>query len=110
MKKPILATVGVAGACAACCAIPILLPLASGLSVAGLVGFDWEQLGIGREMLAVAAGSLVAAGAGLGLWTVRRRRTASACASQTALQERQQPQSSCGCSGSTKTASAGSPL
>ncbi|MFN9470607.1 hypothetical protein [Acidovorax sp.] len=41
MKKPLLATIGLAGACAACCAVPLLVPILSGLSVAGLAGLDW---------------------------------------------------------------------
>ena len=112
MKKPILATLGIAGACAACCAIPIALPLISGLSVAGLVGFDWQQFTVSREFLAVAAGSTVAIVAGLAMWSARRRRAASACASSgsapVALQT--QTENACGCTGSSNSAPAGGTL
>src|SRR5690349_9639120 len=39
MKKPLLAAAGLAGACAACCAIPLAIPLLGGLSAAGLLGW-----------------------------------------------------------------------
>ena len=80
MKKPVLATLGVVGACAACCAIPLALPLLSGLSVAGLASIDWDWLNIGGEVAAVGAGLAAAALVGGGLWWHRKRR-ATRCAS-----------------------------
>lgn len=105
MKKPILATVGIAGACAACCAIPIVVPLLSGLSVAGMLGIDWRQLPVGGELMAVAAGAAVALAAGLSIWTSRRRRSAAACAAS--VGKKDWPASSCGCD---KSAPAGGSL
>jgi hypothetical protein len=70
MKKPILATLGLAGACAACCAIPIILPA---LSAAALVG------AAGYISAAAATGvGLVVAAVVLGLIAVRRSRAAKA--------------------------------
>lgn len=105
MKKPLLSTLGLAGACAACCAIPILVPLVSGLSVAGLIGFNWEQLSGHQNLVAVAAASAAASLMALGIWTVRRRR-ANACGSRSAVQnEKTRPAPSCGCSGAPKSPS-----
>ena len=80
MKKPILATLGIAGACAACCAIPIVLPVLSGLSVAGLLSFDGIRAALTPSVLAAVAGAAVALAVGAGLWISRRRQTAPACA------------------------------
>ena len=102
MKKPILATVGIAGACAACCAIPIVVPLLSGLSVAGMLGIGWGHLPPGWELMAVGAGAVVALVVGLSIWTTRRRRLAAGCASSTG--KRDSPASACGCD---KSATAG---
>ena len=79
MKKPVLATLGITGACAACCAFPLAIPLLSGLSAAGLVSLDWARLPLTATSVAVAAGAAVAAAVGLALWVARRRRPASAC-------------------------------
>lgn len=107
MKKPLLTTIGLAGACAACCAVPLLVPIISGLSVAGLVGLDWNRLAASQEYLAIVLGVAVALAVALGLWLARRRRTASACAPHGG-----EPQlaSSCGCSGPSKSASNGRAL
>lgn len=111
MKKPLLTTVGLAGACAACCAVPLLVPLVSGLSVAGLVGIDWERLAVSREYMAIVAGIAVAFAVGLRLWFVRRQRASSACAATVATHSGDvQPASSCGCGGPVKFSSTGSPL
>ncbi|RYH59503.1 MAG: hypothetical protein EON54_11105 [Alcaligenaceae bacterium] len=79
MKKPLLATIGLAGACAACCAVPVLVPVISGLSVAGLAGLDWERLSASREYLALALGVAVAMAVALGIWLARRQRVGKAC-------------------------------
>ncbi|MBV7428217.1 MULTISPECIES: hypothetical protein [unclassified Acidovorax] len=79
MKKPLLATIGLAGACAACCAVPVLIPVISGLSVAGLAGLDWDRLSVSREYLASALGVAVALAVALGIWLARRRRVGKAC-------------------------------
>ncbi len=80
MKKPALATLGVVGACAACCAIPLALPLLSGLSAAGLVSIDWDGLNLGSQVAAAATGLAAAALVGGGLWWHRKRNAATACA------------------------------
>ncbi|MCA0212707.1 MAG: hypothetical protein Q8K31_04140 [Burkholderiaceae bacterium] len=92
MKKPILATFGVAGACAACCAIPIAIPLLSGLSVASLLSFEWAQTTLTSGTLAVAAGIATAIAAGVGLWVARRRQPALACSVPVDVKA-----TSCGC-------------
>ena len=80
MKKPALATLGVVGACAACCAIPLAIPFMSGLSVAGLASIDLECLTIGGEFAAIAAGLAAAGLVGAGMWWYRRRQAAARCA------------------------------
>lgn len=81
MKKSILALLGIGAACAACCAIPLALPMMAGFGLAGLglAGFGWEAA------LLLTAASMLAMG---GLHLLRRRRKpASACATD----------KSCGC-------------
>ena len=74
MKKPILAAVGLAGACVACCSIPIALTLFSGLSAAGLTG--WLLSDVSGPMAATAlAVSVLGA-----LWVWKARRAHAACA------------------------------
>lgn len=71
MKKTLLAGVGVVGACAACCAIPLALPILSGLSAAGFAGaLGWDQLS-GAAAIGLAVGAAAAAG-GLALWLAKR--------------------------------------
>ncbi len=80
-KHPLLATLGVAGACAACCAIPLAVPLLTGLSVAGVTVFDWQGwIGSNGWALPAGAGIGTALLVGVALWIARKRR-ASACAS-----------------------------
>ena len=100
MNKPALATLGVIGACAACCTIPLALPLLSGLSVAGLASIDWNCLGVGSEVAAVGIGLVAAILAGAGIWWHRKRKAASACAapSATAAASPASAGSGCGCS------------
>ena len=80
MKKPALATLGVVGACAACCAIPLAIPLVSGLSIAGLASIDWDCLTLSGEVAAISAGMTAAGLVGGGLWWHRRRKVAAQCA------------------------------
>lgn len=67
MKKTFYAALGLAGACAACCAIPITLPMLAAATLAG-----WA---IGNSILIAAA----TAAAALGLGFILRRRTSQAC-------------------------------
>lgn len=43
MKKPVLAVLGVAGACVACCTIPLAIPLFGGAAALGCHGLDTSQ-------------------------------------------------------------------
>lgn len=72
MKKPLFAALGVAGACAACCSIPLLLPLLGGTAVAALLAGWGLELGTALNVL-IAAALVVAVGAVL--WVKRRRKT-----------------------------------
>ena len=111
MKKPLLTTIGLAGACAACCAVPLLVPILSGLSVAGLIGLDWRQMTSNPQYMAVVIGTTVALAVALGLWLVRRRRATRACAPATAPGNGDTPTaSSCGCGGPAKSLTNGGAL
>ncbi len=80
VNKSALGLFGLTAACAACCAIPVALPLIAGLGIGGGLGtaaLGWEA-GIG----------LLLAGSALGLVMMRRRAAAStACSTD----------GSCGC-------------
>ena len=73
MKKPLLAALGVAGACAACCSIPLLLPLLGGTAIAALLAGSGLEAGTALNVLIAAA---LVATVGAVLW-IRRRRKAS---------------------------------
>lgn len=79
MKKPLLGTIGVVGACAACCAIPLAVPLLGGASLAtAFAAVEWNLWRLGTELAIV----LLVVGTGLLAWTWRRRaaaRRAGAC-------------------------------
>lgn len=79
MKKPILALLGLAGACAVCCSVPAALSVASVLSLAGLGTFAWG----GPTMQVAAAGLAALTLAGAGIWWARRR--AAVCKTDPAL-------------------------
>ncbi len=100
MNKPALATMAVIGACAACCTIPLALPLLSGLSVAGLASIDWDCLNVGSEVAAVGVGLVAAVLVGGGIWWHRKRKAVTACAapSATAAALPASAGSGCGCS------------
>ena len=78
VKKLLLASMGIAGACAACCAVPLLLPAIAGLSAAGLAGLGDGLL---RGWTATTALWMAAAGMGvaaLAVWFARQRQRAAA--------------------------------
>ncbi len=80
MKKPVLAAVGVAGACAACCAIPLLVPLVGGVSVGSLIAMasgDWW--GLSSKAPVIASVIAVAVLVGVATWLARRRRSSAFC-------------------------------
>lgn len=75
MKKTLLGLAGVGAACAACCAIPLALPLLAGLGLAGfsLAGLAVPDFGWAAGLVAafvLLAGSIY-------LW--RKRQAAPAC-------------------------------
>ena len=95
MKKPLLATLGVVGACAACCAIPVVLPLLGGSALAaalaawGLdVGWPWTATLSALALTGLALGARQ-------LWRVRQSRcTEAAPPASTACAL---PRGGCGC-------------
>lgn len=91
MKKTIYGALGLAGACAACCAIPIAFPMLAGASLAGAAGFA-----VGHSMLIAGAAAGVA---GLGIFLRRRAlqvRSGMSCAAAPVAQAASG--ASCGCS------------
>jgi membrane protein implicated in regulation of membrane protease activity len=74
MNKPILAAIGLAGACVACCSIPIAFTLLGGVSAAGLAGWvlgDWTGQIAATALAAVVIGTLC-------MWKARRAKTGGA--------------------------------
>jgi hypothetical protein len=51
VKKPLLATLGLAGACVACCTIPLAIPLFGGAAALGLTSWLGVNSKIGMELL-----------------------------------------------------------
>jgi hypothetical protein len=82
MKKTVLATVGVASACASCCAFPLVVTLISGLCVAGLAALDWKCSTIGGEMGMMGTGMAASLTIGASTWYVRRWRNACTVTAQ----------------------------
>lgn len=83
MNKTLLTTLGVAGACAACCAFALAAPLLFGALVGGLGllwGWmpDWSTLW--RAEAAIAAGGLAATALVVWLALARRQTAEAACA------------------------------
>lgn len=76
MKKPVLAVLGVAGACAACCAIPLAIPLLGGLSLAGAGFMSWDTLSTGPVWLPWGVGALATAALVMAAWFMLRRKNA----------------------------------
>ena len=81
-KRPLLVILGIAGACAACCAIPLAVPLLAGLSVAGMASFNWPAwMGAQGWAWPLASGLAAALLSAIALRIARRRRMA-ACTRQ----------------------------
>ena len=73
MKKPLLATLGVAGACAAGCAIPLVVPFVGAMSAGVFTGLGAEVMGApGNVMIAAIAAAVAGAGT-LAWWALRRK-------------------------------------
>ena len=94
MKKPLFAALGVAGACAACCAIPLALPLLGGTAVAALVA-AWG-LDLGTNIDWTVAAIFAAGSAGFLIWS--RRRPQAACDKNGTSTSCTLPPGGCGCS------------
>lgn len=74
MKKPVLTALGVAGACVACCTIPLAIPLFGGAAALGLTSWMGVEFGIGLETLVLLAIlSMAALVWGTMAWARRRR-------------------------------------
>lgn len=101
MKKPLLATVGLVGACAACCAIPLLIPILSGtfVGVFTIAGLDsWK---IDGALIAVATSVVTAFLVGLGIRHIRRR--CNTCALPGLAGTSSGVSAGCGCSTPTRS-------
>ena len=68
MKKEGLTALGVAGACAACCAIPLAIPIISTLSVSGLSLLAMDQLLLGPAGIAIALATSLGAIVWASVW------------------------------------------
>lgn len=80
MKEPVLATLGLAGACVACCTIPLAIPLFGGAAALGQTSWQGVNSRIGMELLVLVLMAIVFI-AGL-TWSVmvwKRRRRARNC-------------------------------
>jgi len=51
VKKPVLAALGIAGACVACCTIPLAIPLLGGAAALGVTSWLVATLGISLELM-----------------------------------------------------------
>lgn len=80
MKKAGLTALGVAGACAACCAIPLAIPIMGALSVSGLSILAIDQFLLGPAGIAIAAAVSLVAAVWVGAWYVGQRRKRAAMA------------------------------
>lgn len=78
MKKIALATVGVAGACAACCAIPLAIPIMGTLSVSGLSLLAIDQFPLGPTGINIATAVSLGVIVWTGAWYVGERRKRAA--------------------------------
>lgn len=83
MNKTVLTTLGLAGACVACCTIPLAIPLLGGAAALGLTSWVGTNLRISLEVLVFAVIAATAAVA-WGATTWVRRRRAQACANEPA--------------------------
>lgn len=80
MKKAGLTALGVAGACAACCAIPLAIPIIGTLSVSGLSLLAMDQLLLGPAGIAIALATSLGAIVWASVWYVGQRRKRAATA------------------------------
>lgn len=78
MKKAGLTVLGVAGACAACCAIPLAIPIIGTLSVSGLSLLAIDQFLLGPAGITIAAATSLGAFVWAGAWYAGQRRKRAA--------------------------------
>lgn len=74
MKKAGLTFLGVAGACAACCAIPLAIPVIGALSISGLSLLAIDQFLLGPAGIAIAVATSLGTAIWAGTWYVGQRR------------------------------------
>ena len=74
MKKVGLTALGVAGACAACCAIPLAIPVIGALAISGVSFLAIDQFLMGPVGIAIAPATSAAAAVWTVAWFVRQRR------------------------------------
>ena len=74
MKKVGLAALGVAGACAACCAIPLAIPIIGTLSISGLSLLAIDQFH--SESVGIVIAAIISLGVAVlaGAWYLGQRR------------------------------------
>lgn len=77
MKKAGLTALGVAGACAACCAIPLAIPIIGTLSISGLSLLAIDQFLLGPAGTAIAMAVSLGATVWASVWYVGQRRKRS---------------------------------
>ena len=86
MKKPVLTALGVAGACVACCTLPLAVPLFGGAAALGLTSWLGLESRIGVEMLILMViASLAALVWGVMVWA--RRRRVKACGTEASCED-----------------------
>jgi len=79
VKKPVLTALGVAGACVACCTIPLAIPLIGGTAAVGVASWLVATFKVSLDLIILVAIAVFAAVVwGARAW-VQRRRT-KACA------------------------------
>jgi hypothetical protein len=71
--RPLWAVLGLAGACAICCAVPIAALVAGGATLAGVAG------ALSQRWDVIACGLLMMIAVGAGLLAMRPRRPAPSC-------------------------------
>lgn len=80
MKKAGLTALGIAGACAACCAIPLAIPIIATLSVSGLSLLAVDQFFLGPAEIGIAVAASLGAAALAGVWYMGQIRKRAAMA------------------------------
>jgi len=103
MKKFGLAALGVAAACAACCTIPLVVPLVGALSMGGLASLylDIFQIGSAATVTVMVTGAGALAWAGARLLARRHKPCVAKPEAESCALVANARSASCGCSRST---------